>query len=146
MSARTEEELLDLIDDEFAWRRKELSAILASVRSSPAKPRTELRRAGITLLYAHWEGFVKAASEAYVQYVRRMRLQYAELCPGFLAMALRNKLNALSTSEDPAEHIAFVQFISSDLSSHAQLPKLGVIKTGNNLNSQRLKRIIVMLD
>ena len=142
MKARTETEVLEFLDEEFAWRRKELSEVCADVSSAASNARV---RAGTTLLYAHWEGFVKAASEAYVEFVARRRFQYKQLCPGFLALALRTRLNAFARTDDVSAHVAFVDFILGDLGSHARLPKLGAIKTGANLNSQRLKAIILTL-
>lgn len=145
MKARTEAEVLELLDEEFAWRRKELSEVSADVSSAARNSRPARVRAGTTLLYAHWEGFVKAASEAYVEFVACRRLQYKQLCPGFLALALRTRLRAFASTDDVSAHVAFVEFILGDLGSHARLPKLGAIKTGANLNSQRLKAIILTL-
>jgi|ERR1017187_2784196 hypothetical protein len=145
MKARTELEVLQLLDEEFAWRRKELGTIHADVSSAAINSRPVRLRAGTALLYAHWEGFVKAASEAYIDFVARRRLQYRQLCPGLLALALRSRLNTLMSSDEASAHVAFVEFMLGDLASHAQLPKRGVIKTGANLNSQRLKVIVLTL-
>jgi hypothetical protein len=145
MKARTEAEVLQLLDEEFAWRRKELSTIRADVGSAAVNSRPVRLRAGTALLYAHWEGFVRAASEAYVEFVARRRLQYRQLCPGLLTLALRTRLNALISTDDASAHLAFVDFVLGDLASHARLPKLGAIKTGANLNSQRLKVIVLTL-
>jgi hypothetical protein len=145
MSARTEVEVLQWLDEEFAWRRKELTTIWADVNSPESKSRPARLRGGTALLYAHWEGFVRAASEVYVEFVARRRLQYTELCPGLLALALRRRLNSLVSSDDASAQVSFVEFILGGLGSHARLPKLGVIKTGGNLNSRRLRAIVVTL-
>jgi len=145
MKARTEAEVLELLDAEFAWRRKELSEVAADINSAAGKSRPARIRGGTALLYAHWEGFVKAASEAYVEFVARRRLQYQELCAGFLSLALRTRLGTFERSDDVSAHVAFAEFILGDLESHAQLPKLGVVKTGANLNSQRFKAIVITL-
>lgn len=145
MKVRTETEMQEFLDEEFAWRRKELSAVWADLKLATGLSRNALLRAGTALLYAHWEGFVKVSSEAYVEYVARRRLRYKELSPGFLALALRNKLNVLTATDDISAHIAFVDFVSTGLQGHALLPKLGAISTGGNLNSKRLKRIVLSL-
>lgn len=145
MKARTEAEVLEFLDEDFAWRLKELSTIWADVGSAAAKSQPARLRAGTALLYAHWEGFVKSASEAYVEFVARRRLQHRQLCSGLLALALRGRLNAFANTDAASAQIAFVEFVLGDLGSHARLPKLGVIKTGANLNSQRLKVIVVTL-
>ena len=145
MSTKTEAEMHDFLDQEFAWRRKELSTIRTDVSAATGASQNALLRAGVALLYAHWEGFVKVATETYVSYVGRRRLKYTELCPGFLALALRNKLRTLSIDDDSSAHVEFVRFLASSLEGNAQIPKLGVIKTGSNLNSKRLRTIVVTL-
>jgi hypothetical protein len=145
MSLRTEAEIQGFLDEEFAWRRKELSAVRADLVSATGLSRNALLRAATALLYAHWEGFVKVASEAYLEYVGRRRLRYSELSPGFLALALRNRLRLFAGTDDASAHIAFVEFVFGELHGHARLPRLGVIKTGANLNSKRLKMIVLTL-
>jgi len=145
MKARTETEVLALLDEEFAWRRKELTAIWTDVSSGPPKSQSARLRAGTALLYAHWEGFVKAASEGYLGFVARRRLHYRQLCPGLLALALRARIVDFASGEDASAHIAFLKFVLGKMDSNASLPKLGVIKTGNNLNSQRMKTIVLTL-
>jgi len=145
MKTRTEDEVLLLLDDEFAWRRKELTGLWADITSAASNAQAARIRAGTALLYAHWEGFVKVAADAYVSYVARRRLQYRNLGPGFLALALRTRLREFSDTDDPSSHIAFIRFMVDGLETRAQLPKLGIIKTGANLNSQRLRAIILTL-
>lgn len=56
------EDLQDKIDKDLAWRKKELTSIKSDVQMSNTKERSEQSRAiraGITLLYAHWEGAIK---------------------------------------------------------------------------------------
>jgi hypothetical protein len=145
MKARTEGEVLQFLDEEFAWRRKELSTIRAEVGSAAVGSRAVRLRAGTTLLYAHWEGFVRAAAEVYIGFVARRRLQYRQLCPGLLTLALRTRLAAFETADDASAHVAFVQFVLGDLASHARLPERGAVKTSANLNSQRFKTIVLTL-
>jgi hypothetical protein len=145
MKTRTEDEILELLDEEFAWRRKELSTLWTDVSSAVSRSQPVRLRAGTALLYAHWEGFVKAASEAYVEFVSRRRLQHRQLCPGLLTLALRTRLIALANTDDASANVAFIEFVLGDLESHARLPRLGVIKIGANLNSRRLKVIILTL-
>jgi hypothetical protein len=145
MKTRTEDEILDLLDEEFAWRRKELTSIAADLASSGGRTRPVLLRAGTALLYAHWEGFIKSSADAYVDFVARRRPRYQDLCPGFLVLALRSRLSTLMSTEDASAHLTFVDFILNNMGSSAQLPRLGVIKTGSNLNSRRLKAIVLTL-
>ena len=145
MKGRTADEFLDCLDQEFGWRLKELSDIHAAISSPGDMSRTVRLRTATAMLYAHWEGFVKGASEAYVDYVARRRLKHFELNDGFLSLAMKSKLKRLMESDDVTAQIEFVRYVRSGFDSRAQIPRLGVIKTGANLNSHRLKAIISVL-
>jgi hypothetical protein len=145
MKARTDSDFVDLLDQEFAWRRKELTAIWGDVKSASEKSRPVRLRAAVAMLYAHWEGFVKAASEAYVEFVARRRLKHSELNDGFLTLALRSKLHEMGSRDDLYAHIEFVNFLYNELESRAKIPQLGMIKTGSNLTARRLKAIVLTL-
>ena len=43
-----------------------------------------LRRAGVALLYAHWEGFTKEACQAYLEFVVKRKLKYGEMSDAFI--------------------------------------------------------------
>ena len=58
---RTEQMLVDNLDNDLAWRIKELSIIKNKIPQSKNNEQEALIRAGVTILYAHWEGFVKNA-------------------------------------------------------------------------------------
>ncbi|MBD2666493.1 MAE_28990/MAE_18760 family HEPN-like nuclease [Richelia sinica] len=65
MKIRTVEQLSDILARELAWRKVELSALksLIDSKSFASGKRKALLRSGITILYAHWEGFVKVAAK-----------------------------------------------------------------------------------
>lgn len=145
MKVKSSAKALDFLDEEFAWRRKELTAIWNDVKSSKPKSRSARTRAAVAILYAHWEGFVKAASEAYLAYVAGKRLKYSELNEGFLALCLRSKLQEFAAANDASAHISFINFLSREMNSRAKIPTISIIKTGFNLSSKRLKSIVLTL-
>ena len=75
MKIRSTEELINYLDDDLAWRRKEIIELRAVARSAKEKKADVHVRAGIAMLYAHWEGFVKNASNAYVIFVSAMGMK-----------------------------------------------------------------------
>jgi len=145
MAARTLEQLNDILDSEFAWRRKELTEIRSRIPVSQQPSQAMLLRAGVALLYAHWEGFVKHASNTFIEYVRKQRHQYDELGLGLLALCVRRRLHGLAESNNPETHIETLHFLLNELGGRARIPLEGVIRTKSNLNSQRFKRIVVFL-
>jgi hypothetical protein len=69
MKIKTIEELQQKLDEDFGWRRKELTYIYTNVKSSAPLLLKTNTRIGVVMLYAHWEGFIKNGAEAYLIYV-----------------------------------------------------------------------------
>jgi len=74
---RTLEMLQNNLDQDFAWRIKELTTIKNRIPQKKEDLQDALIRAGITMLYAHWEGFIKNATEQYLNYVSLRRLKHS---------------------------------------------------------------------
>ncbi|CAH0998047.1 hypothetical protein EMA8858_04182 [Emticicia aquatica] len=142
MKIRTQENLTDFLNDEIAWRKKELSTIKTNVLKSNQKLEATAIRSGIVLLYAHWEGFIKCASEAYLEYVISRRLNYGDLTNNFIAISAKQKIKEFEDSNKATIHTQFIEFILNNHDERIQINKDNVIKTKSNLNSIILKEII----
>jgi MAE_28990/MAE_18760-like HEPN len=75
---RTVTQLQEALDAEMGWRIKEISAFKLASKTEEGGRRVFVR-AGVALVYAHWEGFIKAASEAYLDFVDNQGHMYREL-------------------------------------------------------------------
>ena len=104
-----------------------------------------LLRSAICLLYAHWEGFVRAASTAYVELVARRRLRVGELNRGLLALSLRAELSAAVTSHRIAEHRAVVDAVL-DEDRRTSIRWKDAITPRSNLTYEALEEILQVLD
>lgn len=141
---RSLEQLSDSLDADLVWRKKELADLkslidTATVASSKEKA---LLRGGITILYAHWEGFVKTAASNYLEYVAMQRLQYNELSNNFVALALKAKLSQAHETNKSTTFIEAINFIRSQLGERSSIPYKDVIQTGSNLSSSIFREII----
>lgn len=65
----TAEQCLAAIQADSAWRKKEISTIKQRVSRSSGESQLILMRAGMLILYAHWEGFVRFAAETYISHI-----------------------------------------------------------------------------
>lgn len=83
MKIKKLEKLQDLLDQDMAWRKKELIDIKLLIHSTknPA-----LCRAGIALLSAHFEGFIKQAANYYVVHVASQNIKISDLHTNFAAI------------------------------------------------------------
>lgn len=144
---RTTDQLIDRIAQELVWRRKELTdlrALVQEFRNEPLRLRVLIRSA-VALLYAHWEGFVKASSSYYLEYVASTRLPYRKLAANFVALALRSKFNEFGASEKVSGGNALADFFCTALDRQSNIPYKKVVNTKSNLSSTVLQDIISSL-
>jgi hypothetical protein len=145
MKIRSAEQLQAVLDSDFAWRRKELTMIMTSVKSSRPNLLNTNIRIGVVILYAHWEGFIKNAAENYLIYVAGKKLQYDELENNFIALSLKTKLIEFESTNKNTVHTQLIDFLFGNLKIKANLPTENIIKTQSNLNSNILKEILSIL-
>jgi MAE_28990/MAE_18760-like HEPN len=131
--------LLDLqnsLDEDFAWRIKELSLLKSKIPNTPNRDALQdaLIRAGITMLYAHWEGFVKCGAENYLNYVSLKKLRHDQLKSCFVALCLKKKINEVENTNKFDLQTAAVDFMLQQLNERAYIPYEGIIQTKSNLS------------
>lgn len=137
--------LQDFLDHEISWRIKEISNIKLAIRTSSPPLQDTLVRAGLPLLYAHWEGFVKKSSEGYIRFVNDQRLNYDELASCFVVFGAKKHLAALLSARKANTSIAAVDFFISHLSERAVLRIEKAIDTESNLSSKVFENIVLSI-
>ncbi len=147
MSLRTLEQLSDFLDSDLAWRKKELSNMhsLLLLRSISESKRSAILRSAVALLYAHWEGYVKSASTAYVEYVALQKLKNENLSDNFIALSLKTILNKATQSNKIQSHIEVASFFRNRLKETSAINYKNAIDTKSNLSSRIFKNIIILL-
>jgi RiboL-PSP-HEPN len=145
MKIRTTEELQIRLDEDFAWRRKELTAIYTNVQASkPLQLNTNIR-IGVVMLYAHWEGFIKNAAENYLIFVACKKLNLSQLNDNMIAVSLKSKLKEFEEVNKNTVHTQLVTFLLGDLNIRAHIPTDNIIKSQSNLNSTILREILSVI-
>ena len=138
-------ELLQMtLDEDLAWRKKELTTIRSLVLSKSSKETIDLHiRSGIALTYAHWEGFIKAAGQAYLAYIACQRLHFSELSNNFITIAAKGKLTEARQSNKMTAYAQITEFFMAGLDETCNLPI--EIETKSNLSSEVLREITYIL-
>lgn len=137
MSPKTASELYQFLDDELAWRVKELRYLSTSVKKSSGVVKSALTRAGVPLVYAHWEGYVKIASEAMLCFVSNAGMKYRELAPCFAVHGMAKELETVTTSNKGVRRLEAVKFLQLKMDDVASFGWKGRAETKGNLNYER---------
>lgn len=124
--------LFEAMEREFSWRIIELSNFKSSLLSEKNdKARTAKIRAGVALLYAHWEGFVRNACKLYYLHVSFQNKKIGELNDAFVGVLIRSELNEFSNSKSIKIHQKVVDIIFNKMKNEAKFPSISPIKTSN---------------
>lgn len=138
---RSLEDLNKFLDDELAWRKKELTTLNFLVGRSRPHEEGILLRSAICLLYAHWEGFIKNAATGYICFVVAQRLKINELAPNFLALGLlsniqRDQYNIRTVRRE------LIVTLTSGMSDRFSINCENVVSAESNLNMRLLNTIL----
>lgn len=142
---RTLGQLQETLDTEMGWRIKEISALRLAAKTSPSDSPVFVR-AGLALVYAHWEGFIKAASEHYLNFVDNQGHVYRDLKSCFAVFGLKGKLVTLSEARKVKPYVEAFDFILGEMDSPARMNMSNAIDTESNLTSKVFSNIATSLD
>jgi MAE_28990/MAE_18760-like HEPN len=144
---RTLEQLSDSLAADLVWRKKELAVLKSLIESATMSSSQEktLLRCGITILYAHWEGFIKNSASDYLEFISMRRLKYNELSSNFVALAFKSKLKQAHETNKATIFTEAVDFIRLQLDERSSVPYKDIIQTGSNLSSSIFKEIVCIL-
>lgn len=146
MRIRTLEQLSDALAGEAVWRKRELSTLRFLVESGGTGKgeANVLLRAASTMLYAHWEGFVKSAGDMYISFVAEQRLALSSLASNFAALSTRSLLRRAAASSKIQQYLAVVDALMVNHGEEAAFADKST-ETGSNLSSTVLREIFQTL-
>lgn len=143
---RTVSQLQDSLDQGFSWRLKEIADLKITVKGNSTLGQTTVIRAGVPLLYAHWEGFVKQASQDYLNFVSCQRLNYGDLASCFVVFGAKKHITSVTTSRQTSKKsIEAVDFFRRCAGERADLVLSSAIDTKSNLNSDTFENIAMSI-
>ena len=145
MRIRSFDQLVQYVDDDLAWRKRELTSLKFMLGRSRPHERVLLLRAAVCLLYAHWEGFIRVAATSYISFVATRGLRYRDLTPNFVALGLRSQIHQAGRSDSPTLHTELTTKLISGLSDRADIDWRRSVNTRSNLNLESLREILCLL-
>lgn len=145
--ARTASELLAHLDDELAWRIQEITHVQKAIKSANGGSEVVLLRAGVPLLYAHWEGGVKSMAIRYVEFISRQGHTYADIkqCfSGLQALGHVKQMHSISKKVFAASNL--LSEIYSISEQKASIPLRSYVSNVGNLNFDMFEQVAGFID
>ncbi len=138
------EKLEELLIQDLSWRKKEMISLKILVEKDKVNEPI-LLRAGIALLCAHFEGFIKRASNCYIGYVSEQKKLYSELKENFAALKMAKEFKSCSESEKHSVHkklLVVYDNLTTRKFQEKYDEKNPYISTHSNPSSTELKEIL----
>lgn len=145
MKIRSLEELEDGLDKDLSWRKHEISLITGLVQSANGPKKKILIRAGIALMYSHWEGHIKRCAEIYLCYLNHLSHKYCDMQDNFAYLSLADKFSEGFSIKKYKSQKELFNYIHSGLTSNFKVDEKKIIETESNLKSEVLLNILNQL-
>lgn len=144
MALATLTDLSDFLDANLGRRRKDLSSLVLEWRSKQKDTASErqYRRLVVILLYAHWEGFIKDASHAYLKHITAQRLRVGEVCLALRAVAVRGHVLSNGSAKKSSAHARLLAALIAQEAEVFDRYPLACIDTESNLSSKVFREIV----
>lgn len=144
MKIKDVEKLQDKLDQEFSWRKKELICFKQMIETDPKNTKM-LIRAGIALLCAHFEGFIRLASNYYVVYISCKKVPVDNIKNCLLALKLKKKFEECGKTEKTSVHASLINKLEEMKGTYFEIRYSDddkIIKTESNPTSEKICEIM----
>lgn len=143
MKVKTLENLDDALDKHLAWRKKEMLSLKVLIDKENENSET-LIRAGLALLCAHFEGFIKDASNDYLEYISSQDIIYKDLRDVFSVMKLHSLISNCAKSSKYSVQVKVLEKYNK-LLSETFCNNVSVVDTHSNPSTETLKELLLSL-
>jgi hypothetical protein len=151
MKIRTDEILLERLDEESSWRKRELAALSNTLSRLHLKDTASNRifpeaRSAILLSYAHLEGFIKTSSRLYVERVFHKKRPLSQLAANIRALACRDLfIDAGAATKQITVHLKLIDSLTSKSASSGAISPARVIDTYSKLDKSTFENICLSI-
>lgn len=141
MKLRTIDDLSKALNDEISWRKREIIELRMQAAKRDNSAQKTLLRAGVAVLYSHWEGFVKAASELLLKFISNQKLKNEQLSEVYVVQSLKSRLSSLAETKNADIAIESLRFIVGEMNKSSCINYKNYVNTESNLSSDVFDRI-----
>ena len=142
MSFKSKESLIDFVNQQSQQRKREIISIAQFLNTGRDHEQKMLCRGAVLLAYAHWEGFVKDISLAYVAHVAFKAPAFEDLTQNFQALAFKTKITVCGKATKRIQpHLDLLQEILDAQEEKVTIDPQKSIDTESNLDSTVFENI-----
>lgn len=139
-------ELQEKIDEDLAWRKRELGhfdTLLLSIKDEHRL--STLLRSGYSTIYSHWEGFVKRSGSFFLNFIINRKIPLDKISLNLVSTLVHKKLQPILNTNKPSAikqitdiYLNLQEYNSTELQCVA-------LQTESNLKSGPFKEIVWIL-
>lgn len=146
MKVKSKDSFFDLLQEDSAWRKHELSVMRSLVDSAHGPAKHSAIRAAVVILYSHWEGHIKKAGKLYISYLNFLGLKYHVMSENNLSVGLLSKFNGENQGKSYFAYERYVDFLSGKFTNGKfNVDSDKVINTKSNLQLDVLCEILAVI-
>ncbi|MBK1814130.1 hypothetical protein JIN84_00720 [Luteolibacter yonseiensis] len=139
------ENLVQILADDRTWRIREIGELKTAIKRADPILRKVLLRGLITLCYAHWEGYVKAAASKYMEHITLKKLRFDQLDRQFTRNRFLPPLAAMNAKKGSfTERSLLIDEILDSNDKQFKRVHSDLINTQSNLNFKIFESICLV--
>ncbi|MCM3128629.1 MAE_28990/MAE_18760 family HEPN-like nuclease [Paenibacillus provencensis] len=135
------------LDKNISWRKRELTILKNNVDAAEGNLLVTSIRSGITLLYGHWEGFIKTTAREYLKYLNKLNIKCIDMKDNFITLSMKKTIVNSRQSNRCLSHseiISELLYESEKIFNVNEMDKL-IVDTDSNLTYEILEDILFSL-
>lgn len=141
MKIKTIRQLSASLNDEISWRKREIIELRMQAARKDNGAHKTILRAGVAILYSHWEGFVKCSSEMLLNYISNQKLKNEELSEVYVVQSFKSHISTLAETKNAGVAVESLRFILSEMGKRSSISPKNYVNTESNLSSEVFDRI-----
>ncbi|MDX8128659.1 MAE_28990/MAE_18760 family HEPN-like nuclease [Methylomonas sp. BW4-1] len=141
MRIKTIHQFSAALNDEITWRKREIIELRMHAAKKDNVVNKTILRAGVAVLYSHWEGFIKASSELLLNYISNQKLKNDELSDVYVIQSFKSHLSNLAETKNASIAVESLRFILDEMNKSACIKYKNYVNTESNLSSEVFDRI-----
>ena len=145
MKIRDKSECIDYIDQDIAWRKKEITTLIFLIEKARGHEKILLMKSALILFYSHWEGHIKNCSIAYLNFLNNQGLRYCKLKENFYYLSLSEEFRCGFSISKIQHQIKLYQHMSEISNKTFKVKEGSIIDTSSNLKYDVLNTILLQL-